>query len=230
MTGRPAKPPRGYQAHWARLVCAFFDRVFWNCKVIGRQHVPKGPAILAGNHAGLVDGPVVIGAAPRGVHFLMKQSLSKGIGGKILLAGGQVPVDRKNGSAALRTCLELLDKGRLVGIFPEGTRGDGRMEKIHAGVGWLAVHSGAPVVPFACLGTRRQGESIGKIPGFRRRLLVVFGPPVELALPNQEEASAKQRISLALEQIATGLAAHVADATKRSGMVLPTDSGRKDQP
>ncbi|MCL1897590.1 MAG: 1-acyl-sn-glycerol-3-phosphate acyltransferase [Micrococcales bacterium] len=227
MSRRRKGVPNRFQAGWARLVCAFFDRFFWRCRVWGRRNVPKGPVILAGNHSGLLDGPVVIGASPRGVHFLIKEELAKGIGGKILLAGGQVPVDRANGHQALEVGLELLQKGRIVGIFPEGTRGDGRMEKIHAGVGWLAVHSGAPVVPFACLGTRRQGESIGHIPGFRRRLAVVFGPPLKLEL---SPGSTREQIGEALEQIAQGLAAHVALASERTGLVLPTDSGRKEKP
>jgi len=174
-----------------------------------------------------MDGPVVIGAAPRGVHFMIKQELTKGVLGVIMAAAGQVPVDRSGGHQALRVCLALLAKGQMVGIFPEGTRGDGRMSQIHAGVGWLAVHSGAPVVPFACLGTRRQGESVGKIPPFRRRLVVEFGPALQLAPP--PGLSEKAQISAVLPVIAQGLAAHVTAAVARTGLPLPTDAGRRGQ-
>jgi len=172
-----------------------------------------------------MDGPVVIGAAPRGVHFMIKQELTKGVLGLIMAAAGQVPVDRSGGHQALRVCLALLVRGQMVGIFPEGTRGDGRMSQIHAGVGWLAVHSGAPVVPFACLGTRRQGESVGKIPPFRRRLVVEFGPALELTPP--PGLPVQDQISVVLPMIAKGLAAHVTAAEARTGLLLPTDAGRR---
>jgi len=208
-------------------VAIFLDKVVWHCRVLGREHIPDGPVILAGNHTGLMDGPVVIGATPRGTHFLVKQELTKGLLGKVMSAAGQVPVDRSDGSQALQVCLQLLERGQIVGIFPEGTRGDGRMDRIHAGVGWLAVHSGAPVVPFACLGTRRQGEAVGKIPPFRRRMLVEFGPAIELDLAST--TNTRQQVTASLVPIAQGLAAHVAAVVDRTGLKLPTDSGRKDQ-
>jgi 1-acyl-sn-glycerol-3-phosphate acyltransferase len=171
-----------------------------------------------------MDGPVMMGAAPRGVHMLIKQELTKGPLGLFMAAAGQVPVDRGDGGQALRICLELLRRGRLVGIFPEGTRGDGRMAKIHPGVAWLAVHSGAPVVPFACLGTRRQGESVGLFPPPRRKLAVVFGPP--LALDLEPGASTRDQVGAAIGQIAQNLARHVAQAERTTGLALPTDQGR----
>ncbi|MCL2802781.1 MAG: 1-acyl-sn-glycerol-3-phosphate acyltransferase [Micrococcales bacterium] len=228
LPGRPpGRLPGRLQAGWAHALCAAFDRVFWRCRISGAEQIPPGPAILAGNHAGLMDGPVVMGAAPRGVHFLIKQELAKGLLGQIMLAGGQVPVDRSAGGQALKVCLALLRRGRLVGIFPEGTRGDGQMRQIQAGVGWLAVHSGAPVVPFACLGTRRQGESIGHFPGPGRRLDVSFGPPVDLSML---QGSRRQRVGDSLEPIAQAMRTQLAAAVARTGMTLPTDQGRRDQP
>jgi 1-acyl-sn-glycerol-3-phosphate acyltransferase len=211
------------------LVAAFGDHVYASTKVVGRANLPqRGPAILAGNHTGLVDGPVVLGAAPRGVHFIMKWSLGQGFGGKILRAAGQVPLEHDNGRAALRVCLGLLERGALVGIFPEGTRGDGQMRQIHPGVAWLAVHSGAPVIPFACLGTRRQGERASQFPPFRRRIYVSFGPALELDLAAGGN-SRSARVAAALEQIGPGLAAHVQAAVTASGIPLPTDTGREPQ-
>jgi 1-acyl-sn-glycerol-3-phosphate acyltransferase len=214
-------------------VAVVLDHGYASTKVVGRSNVPKsGPAILAGNHTGLLDGPVVLGAAPRGVHFIMKWSLGQGLGGLILRAAGQVPVEASGGREALRTCLSLLEAGRLVGIFPEGTRGDGRMRQIHPGVAWLAVHSGAPVIPFACVGTRRQGEPATKFPPFRRRVHVAFGPALELDLDLDPDPAAggdsrRQQIAAAAEQIAKGLAAHVEAAVAACQIALPTDTGRE---
>jgi 1-acyl-sn-glycerol-3-phosphate acyltransferase len=218
--------PGRFQAGWARLVAAILDHVWLSTKVGGRANLPKsGAAILAGNHTGLVDGPVVLGASRRGVHFIMKWSLGQGLGGKILKAAGQVPLAKDNGHQALRTCLALLEGGALVGVFPEGTRGDGKMRQIHPGVAWLAVNSGAPVIPFACLGTRRQGESASKFPPFRRRICVSFGSPIHLEIDKQ--APRREQIAAVLEQIGPVLAAHVEAAVVASGIALPTDSGRK---
>ncbi|MDR1441309.1 MAG: 1-acyl-sn-glycerol-3-phosphate acyltransferase [Bifidobacteriaceae bacterium] len=220
--------PRAFQAGMARRVAWILNCLWLATKVTGLEHVPrKGPAILAGNHTGLVDGPVILGAAPRGVHFIMKWSLGQGFGGLLLKASGQVPLAKDNGHAALRTCLGLLERGALVGIFPEGSRGDGKMSQIHPGVAWLAVNSGAPVIPFACLGTRRQGESATHLTPFRRRVLVSFGPPVALEL--DADASRRERTGAALEQIGRALAEHVEAAVAASGIALPTDTGRKSE-
>jgi 1-acyl-sn-glycerol-3-phosphate acyltransferase len=219
--------PGNFSAGVARYFSKGLDHAFWRTTVDGTDHIPAtGPVILAGNHTGLADGPAVQGASTRGVHFIIKQELTRGFG-KILLMVGQIPVDRGSGHVALERSLQLLERGRVVGIFPEGTRGAGRMTSIHAGVGWLAVHSGAPVVPFACLGTRRQGEKIGIIPPPGRKIAVSFGAPVALHL--DPEASDRDRVASALETIRVALAAHVKSAQERTGITLPTDTGRKDR-
>ncbi|MDR2454385.1 MAG: 1-acyl-sn-glycerol-3-phosphate acyltransferase [Bifidobacteriaceae bacterium] len=221
-----ARLPGRFQAGWARRVAWVLDHVYLATKVVGRGWVPKrGPAILAGNHTGLLDGPVVLGAAGRGVHFIMKFSLGQGLGGLILRAAGQVAVDQGGGRAALRASLGLLRRGRLVGIFPEGTRGDGRMSQLKAGVAWLAVNSGAPVVPFACLGTRRDGEGASRFPPPRRQVRVVFGRP--LALDIDRSRPQREQVAQALAQIGPALAAHVAAAAEASGIALPRDTGRR---
>ena len=212
--------PGRFSAGLARRVALLLDRAYLSTRIVGRKHVPKsGPVILAGNHSGLLDGPVVIGAAPRGTHFLIKAELVRGLAGKIFLLAGQVPVNRSDGRAALEICLKVLQDGRVVGIFPEGTRGTGRVGGIHAGVAWLAVNSGAPVIPVACLGTRREGESIHKIPSFRRRVHVEFGNPISLPDP---APTTQESIAAAIPIIHQALAAHVAEVERRTALPLPT--------
>jgi 1-acyl-sn-glycerol-3-phosphate acyltransferase len=169
-----------------------------------------------------LDGPVVLGAAPRGAHFLIKQELARGLGGRILLAAGQIPVDRAAGRGALEAALGVLRAGRVVGIFPEGARGAGRVASIHAGVAWLAVHSGAPVVPVVCLGSRREGESVHKVTPPRRRVYVGFGQPVDLAAALALPA-ARDRVAAAMEAIREALEAHVAGAEASTGLRLPRE-------
>ncbi|WP_307793628.1 lysophospholipid acyltransferase family protein [Actinotalea soli] len=194
----------------------------WSTTVVGAERVPRqGPVILAANHIGVVDGPLVHGCAPRGTHVLVKVEMFRGPVGAVLRAAGQIPVDRRNGRPALTAALAVLRRGGAVGIFPEGVRGRGDASSARAGVAWLAVASGAPVVPVAVLGTRRTGESVGHLPGLRRRLVVEFGEPVSLT--DGEPLAGRQAVARAHERVGAALRTHVRAASERAGVPLPTD-------
>lgn len=208
---------------WSRWVGRFLARVVWDTRVVGREHVPRtGPVLLAANHLGVVDGPLVHGVAPRGTHVLVKEEMFRGPVGVVLRAAGQIPVDRTGGRPALVAALAVLRRGDAVGIFPEGNRGRGDASTARAGVAWLAVSSGAPVVPVAVLGTRRTGESVGHVPGLRRRLHVEFGPPVVIERP--EGASGRQAVAHATDVLRAALHAHVLAVSARTGFALPEDA------
>ncbi|MFH5822824.1 lysophospholipid acyltransferase family protein [Georgenia sp. AZ-5] len=206
---------------WSRRVGWVLDHVWWNTEVHGAENVPaSGPVIIASNHTGIVDGPVLHGALPRGSHILVKQEFFDSRIGFLMTWAGQIPVDRASGRAALATGKALLDEGRVVGIFPEGTRGRGDVSEVRAGVAWLAVNTGAPIVPAACLGTRRSGDRHGYVPPPRSKLHVVLGEPITIAPP--AGASRRERMNHAIEAIGAGLAAHVARAVAITGLALPT--------
>ncbi|GII99141.1 1-acyl-sn-glycerol-3-phosphate acyltransferase [Sediminihabitans luteus] len=217
----PAVPsPRG--PAWSRHVGRFAATVVWSTRVTGAEHVPAtGPVILAANHTGVVDGPLLLGVAPRGLHVLVKQEMFHGPVGAVLRAAGQIPVDRDGGRAALVTARAVLERGDAVGVFPEGNRGRGDASSGRAGVAWLALHSGAPVVPVAMLGTRRTGESTNHLPGLRRRIEVEMGAPVTVR--RAPGTSGRQALADANEQVRAALADLVARAVARTGVALPTD-------
>jgi 1-acyl-sn-glycerol-3-phosphate acyltransferase len=201
----------------------FLGRIVWNTQVVGKERVPAtGPVVLAANHVTLIDGPLFIGIAPRPLHIITKQELFRGPVGTILTWGGQIPVDRANGRAALQSALGVLRKGRAVGIFPEGNRGRGAVDDVRAGAAWLAVHGGAPLVPVAILGTRLTGESLGHIPGLRRRLYVEFGDPVQVS----DEGPTRQRIGATSDRLREAMVALLDGAQSRSGLALPADDPR----
>ncbi|OUM42570.1 lysophospholipid acyltransferase family protein [Arthrobacter sedimenti] len=132
--------------------------------VEGLGNVPKdGPFIVASNHLSFLDSVLVQALMPRPVAFFAKAEYFTGRGVKGALMKsffegvGSIPVERGQQAAsvqALRTLLDLLEQGDGVGIYPEGTRSrDGRLYRGRTGVGWLALTTGAPVVPVGLLGT-----------------------------------------------------------------------------
>ncbi|MEU4346596.1 lysophospholipid acyltransferase family protein [Streptomyces sp. NPDC023838] len=151
-------------------------------RVLGAWRVPaSGPAILAVNHAHNIDGPMLMGTAPRPVHFLIKKEAFIGPLDPFLRGIGQVKVDRSTvDRAAIDQAIGVLDGGGVLGIFPEGTRGDGDFASLRAGLAYFALRSGAPIVPVAVLGsTERRGRLIKALPPLRSRVDVVFGDAFE---------------------------------------------------
>lgn len=218
--------PGRFGPGWGRWLGRLVAKVYWSTRIVGKERVPrKGRLIVASNHSGWADGPLMIGCFPRGTHILIKIEMFRSAIGWLFKASGQIPVDRSNGRPALVTALGVLERGGVVGIFPEGTRGRGDASTARAGVAWLAVHGDAPVVPMAVLGTRRTGESTGKVPGFRRRLYVEFGEPVHVT--GIEGLPRREAVAVAQAQIQRALADHVRGAQERTGIWLPDDDPRE---
>jgi 1-acyl-sn-glycerol-3-phosphate acyltransferase len=158
----------------------------------GRRNLPRrGPVILASNHLSFADhffGPLPLS---RKVQFLAKSEYFTGRGIKGLLTKaffsgvGQIPIDRSGGAAseaALRTGLQVLAQGRVLGIYPEGTRSpDGRLYKGRTGVARLALESRAPVVPCAMMNTFEFLPRDSFRPQLRIRPGVIFGKPLEFS-------------------------------------------------
>ncbi|MFG2873126.1 lysophospholipid acyltransferase family protein [Streptomyces sp. NPDC048338] len=154
----------------------------WKPRVLGAWRVPAaGPVILAVNHAHNIDGPMLMGTAPRPVHFLIKQEAFVGPLGRFLEGIGQLKVDRSSADrTAISNALGVLEHGGVLGIFPEGTRGEGDFASLRAGLAYFAVRSGAPIVPVAVLGsTDRPGRLVKALPPLRSSVDVVFGDAFE---------------------------------------------------
>lgn len=145
----------------------------------GLEHVPAtGPVILAVNHRDFLDGPLLFGFVPRPVSFLVKTEAFTRIWTPMLQGTGQIPVVRHRPDVgAVRFALRLLHGGGVIGIFPEGSRGDGLVHTARPGVGYLALRTGARVVPVACHGT----DTLVHRRSVRRPAVsVTFGPPIDL--------------------------------------------------
>ncbi|HSZ39823.1 MAG TPA: lysophospholipid acyltransferase family protein [Trebonia sp.] len=158
----------------------------------GRRNMPRrGPVILASNHLSFADhffGPLPL---PRKVVFLAKAEYFtgrglKGLVSKAFFSGvGQIPIDRSGGEAserALQSGLRVLSEGKVLGIYPEGTRSpDGRLFKGRTGVARLALESRAPVVPCAMIDTFEFLPPGTFRPKLSLRPGVIFGKPLEFS-------------------------------------------------
>lgn len=182
-----------------QLLLRFLQAVF-GMTVSGRDNVPRsGGVIIACNHISNLDPPVLGSAVPRRASFMAKAELFTGRAGEFFLPRlGAFPVNRDSvDTAALRTALAELERGRALIVFPEGTRShDGRMLPLKAGVGLIAARSGAPVLPAFMWGTSRPRRAILRRPGFSVR----FGRPIR---PERlRAAGARKTVEMIREGIA----------------------------
>jgi 1-acyl-sn-glycerol-3-phosphate acyltransferase len=212
-------PERGLERlrRWAVL---WLDRQ-WKITLHGEENLPAtGPVILAANHIGWLDGPLLFLKAPRPAHALAKRELYEGRMGRLLTVAAQIPVNRTGTDAgALRTAAEALLAGQVVAIYPEGRRGTGDFKRIKSGVAWLALVTGAPIVPVSIFGTRPAGAGKEARPDKGAPVDAVFGTPLTLdavAWPRSTEvvADAASRIGEHLRQA-------LADAKTLTGRELP---------
>ncbi|MFD5600489.1 lysophospholipid acyltransferase family protein [Leucobacter sp. NPDC058333] len=159
--------------------------------VEGAENIPTtGPVILVGNHLSVIDSFFMPSMIDRRVYFLAKSDYftGKGLRGwlvkSFMTAVGQLPIDRSGGKASeasLNTGLGVLDRGDVLGIYPEGTRSpDARLYRGRTGVARLVVESGAVVVPIVMIDTEKAMPIGAKIPKIRR-IGTVVGKPLDFS-------------------------------------------------
>jgi 1-acyl-sn-glycerol-3-phosphate acyltransferase len=175
-------------------------------RVSGLEHVPSsGPAILASNHLSIIDSVYLPLVIPRPVVFPAKAEYfsAKGPIGRLwaayLRSTNQLEMNRGDGKSAqatLEAAAEILRSGNLFGFYPEGTRSpDGRLYRGRAGLGWLALNTGAPVLPVAMLGTRKMLPPGKPVPR-PSKIEVRIGKPLEFGhLAGDPPARARRTIA-----------------------------------
>ncbi len=172
----------------------FLSFIFFPRRVTGWEHVPAvGAYILASNHISNLD-PVVMGiSTPRRLHFMAKIELFKNpLVGWWLKQLWTFPVKRGEADfAALKESLKYLKKGEPVLVYPEGTRRMDKPLKPQPGSGFLAMKSGAPVVPVYVRGSDKAMPPGSKF--FKRSLVTVtYGKPFLVGNCSSYEASSQR--------------------------------------
>jgi 1-acyl-sn-glycerol-3-phosphate acyltransferase len=166
-------------------------KAIWRPWVVGRRNIPiEGAAILASNHLSVSDSVFLPLMIDRPVAFLAKSDYFTGKGLKgwatrmFMKATGQIPIDRSGGKASeasLNTGLQVLGRGDLLGIYPEGTRSpDGKLYRGRTGLARMALEARVPVVPVVMVDTDTMmpiGRTIPRIV----RVGVVIGEPLDFS-------------------------------------------------
>jgi 1-acyl-sn-glycerol-3-phosphate acyltransferase len=163
--------------HAIRLLARFIFAIVLHVRVRGRQNLPaKGPYILASNHLSWTDVPLVPAYLPYKVVSMAKEEAFHGKAGWLVRFMAAFPVKRGEGDRqAFRAADEQLKKGKVLMMFPEGTRSKTHtMAKGHAGLGMIALRSGVPVLPVAVWGSEYALKK------FLPPLTISYGEPMIL--------------------------------------------------
>ena len=206
--------PATWLLHGGRPASRWLIRRRYDVREHGTGRVPpQGPLIVAANHTGVIDGPLLAIFGPRPVHALTKEEMFHGRLGPLLRVTGQVELDRfATDLRAVRTCLHILEHGGAVGIFPEGNRGSGDLTRFRNGAAYLALVTGSPIVPLMMYGTRPTGGDKDALPARGGVIDLVYGAPFRVQRtpwPRTRSlvaATSEQLHARMLEELAAGLA------------------------
>lgn len=171
--------------YWAGLqgVMFFVRAVGVKVRVEGRDKIPEGVCLFVANHTSAADAPAVVGAIPRRIAVLLKESLFKWpIVGQAFTLARFIPVNRKERESAIASvekAAEAMRAGQSFLIYPEGTRSpDGRLQEFKKGAVVLGIRAGVPIVPVLCCGAQQVMAKRSMVihPG---QILVEFLEPID---------------------------------------------------
>jgi len=165
-----------------RLLVHLINRAYFRVEVEGADTVPvTGPVILAPVHRSFMDFFAVSEVTKRKIFYMTKEEMWKSpLLGAFLDSVGAFPVHREGADRlALERAQDVLERGDVLILFPEGTRRAGPVvEDLHEGAAFLAARTGAPIVPIGVGGT---AQAMPKGSKFVRPVKVhlVVGPPID---------------------------------------------------
>ena len=162
-----------------RPIVTFLVHIVFRPTYIGLENIPKsGRIVLAGTHTNDFDSPLLMSCTKRVIHFLAKESLTKGILGPAFKALGLIPVNRSiHDKAALKSAINTLEEDKVIGIFPEGTinRTDDLIMPFKIGAVKMSKETNTKIVPFVIT---------GKYKVFKKSVTIEFLKPIEIKSDN----------------------------------------------
>jgi len=196
---------------FVKALLKVFVSLWFRWEVVGGEKLPnQGPVVLAANHASLWD-PVMVGIAlPRKVHYMAKEELFRiPLFGQVLHPLGAFPVKRgKSDRAALKTGVNVLKEGKVLGLFPEGSRTkDGTLMEFQPGAGLLALKGNAPIVPVALKGTFKMGLR------FKRKVFIVVGDPIYLDDFKESTRISSKELAQAMSELRSNICKMMTERT-----------------
>ncbi len=166
-----------------------FARLYLGMTREGMEHLPRhGAAIVVSNHVSYIDSILLGSASPRPIHFIVLQWMYDMLLIRWFYWGMETIPLRLDGqdSKGIKRAVKVLKKGRVLGIFPEGSRSpDGKVKETRPGAALIAALSGAPVVPAYIDGARDSLPVGGRFPR-PARTHVRFGPPLQFTQDRRE--------------------------------------------
>lgn len=161
-----------------QIAFRLFFYIVFRTRVYGRENIPnEGAVILAANHASNIDPPLMASLIERPVSYMAKIELFENpVFGEAIRRCHAFPVKRgESDRGAIKAAVNVLKEGRILGLFPEGTRSKtGELQKAEAGVALIAAMTGAPIVPVAILNSHRIFANGGLFPQLR----IMYGKPI----------------------------------------------------
>ena len=163
-----------------------FVKLIWVREVKGSENLPKkGAFIVASNHSSYFDFISLISVFPRKIYFLAAEKFFKGkIWGLLVRLTGQIKVERESGEKkeVYSLALSVLRQGKILGIFPEGTRSpDGKINRYFTGVAKFALSAKVPVVPVGIIGAYKVLPRQNKFPKFKKVIEIKIGKQMDFS-------------------------------------------------
>ena len=209
--------PKVWGLRLARPLVRVGLRLSWRVTLHGAQHVPRsGAVILAANHIGILDGPALLALTRRLTFALVKREAFTGAVGRFLAYIGQISLNRREvDPEAIRRAIQVLRAGRVLAVVRSG----GEVAWARRGAAYLAMVSGAPIVPVAILGTREPGQSKNQLPRLRGSIHLVYGEP--FTVPRTSWPRRKAAVGEWTAIVRERLADHIVAAQALTGLPLP---------